>query len=132
MKRNIQVIWAGAWVLLMVAGCSALDLTGFFALQGTDYSRDRVISGSLDAAAESTKSSLEYLGMAAKVDKDGEAVRIASQTPTGARFTLVLTREKGKENEQTRVHLEWNGNADDQAGVKILTQIQANRKSNAG
>jgi hypothetical protein len=132
MKRQVQAVWAGAWVLFMVAGCSALDLTGFFALQGTDYSRDRVVSGSLDAAAQSTRASLEFLGMSAKVDRDGETVRVASQTPSGARFTLVLTKEKGHENEQTRVHLEWNGNADDQAGVKILSQIQANRRTAAG
>jgi hypothetical protein len=131
MKRHIQAIWAGAWVLLLAAGCSSLDLTGFFALQGTDYARDRVVAGSLDAATQSTKASLEYLGMSAKVDRDGETVRIASQTPTGARFTVVLTREKGKEAEQTRVHLEWNGNADDQAGVKILAQIQANKPATA-
>jgi hypothetical protein len=139
MKKQIRVIWAGAWVLLMVAGCSAMDLTGFFALQGTDYARDRVVTGSLEAAVQSTKLSLEYLGMAAKVTQDGETVKIASQTPTGGHFTVLLSRDKGDASrlvgvtpvEKTRIHLEWNGNADDQTGVKILAQIESNRRAKA-
>src|SRR5690349_7151224 len=116
MKKQIQAIWAGAWVLLMIGGCSALDLTGYFAVPGGESSRDRVLAGSLEAAVQSTQASLKFLGMSAAVTQDGETVRIASQTPTGARFTLVLTREKGQQGEQTRVQLQWNGNADDPAG----------------
>src|SRR5439155_930433 len=107
MKRPIQAMWAGAWLLSLLAGCSALDLTGFFALQnGANGGQDRVIAGSLEGAVQSTKASLEFLGLSAVVRQDAEAVRIASQTLSGARFTLVLTREKGKNGEQTRVRLE--------------------------
>jgi hypothetical protein len=83
----------------------------------------------VDAVAQSTQATLTQLGFAATMTKNGEAVRIASKTATGAQFAVVLTREKSKDGgEQTRVHLEWQGNPDDQTGFQILGQVEAMHK----
>jgi hypothetical protein len=111
--------------LAVISGCASLDLTGFFALQGQTPGLDRVVAGSLEAVAQSTQTTLTQMGLAATVNRKGEAVYISSKTAGGAKFALVLTREKTKDGEQTRVHVEWDGAGDEQTSLKLLGQIEA-------
>lgn len=115
---------AGGLALVLLSGCASLDLSGFFALQGQATGHDRVVAGSLEAVAQSTQTTLTQMGLAATVNRKGEAVYISSKTAGGARFTLVLTREKTKDGEQTRVRVEWEGVSDEQTSLKLLGQIE--------
>jgi hypothetical protein len=121
--RNL--VCAVALFLGLLAGCANLDLASVFLLQSDASGRDRLVAGSLDAVAESAQSSLTQLGLSASVTRQGESVRIASRTSSGAHFTLVLTREKGKDGEQTRVRIEWDGGSEDQVGFQLLSQIES-------
>jgi len=84
-----------------------------------------VVAGSLEVVAQSAQASLTQMGLAATVNRQGEAVSIASKTAAGAKFTLVLTREKTKDGEQTRVRVEWDGASDEQMGFQLLAQLEA-------
>ncbi len=125
MKRWQGVVCAAGLVCLLVAGCASIDLTGFFSLQSQASGRDRVVAGSLEAVAQSAQTTLNQMGLAATMNRKGEAVYIGGKTTAGAKFTLVLTREKAKDTEQTRVHVEWDGASDDQIGFQLLAQLEA-------
>jgi hypothetical protein len=115
---------AGGWTLVLLAGCASLDLVSFFSLQSQTSGRDRVVAGSLDVVAQSAQTSLSQMGLAATVNRQGEAIYVASKTATGAKFTLVLTRENTKDGEQTRVRLEWDSASDEQTGFQLLSQVE--------
>ena len=125
MTRLRGVVCAGGFAWLFLAGCASLDLVSFFSLQSQSSGRDRVVSGSLETVAQSAQATLSQMGLAASITRNGEAISIASKTATGANFTLVLTREKTKDGEQTRVHVEWDGPSDDQTGFQVLGQLEA-------
>jgi hypothetical protein len=125
MTRLKGLVCAGGLGFMLLAGCASLDVVSYFSLQSQTPSRDRVIAGSLETVAESAKTSLGQMGLAASVNRKGEAIYIASKTATGAKFTLVLTREKTKEGEQTRAHVEWEGARDDQIDLKFLAQLES-------
>ena len=125
MTRWTGFVCAGGLALVFLSGCASMDLTGFFALQGQATGHDRVVAGSLEAVAQSTQTTLTQMGLAATLNRKGEAIYISSKTAGGAKFTLVLTREKTKDGEQTRVHVEWDGASDEQTSVKLLGQIEA-------
>ena len=117
-------VCAAGFMFLFAAGCASTDLTAFFALQSQTPSHDRVVSGSLEVAAQSAQTTLQQMGLAATVNRKGEAIYIASKTSSGAKFTLVLTREQSKNGEQTRVHIEWDGPRDEQIGFQLLGQLE--------
>ena len=125
MTRWKGFVCAGWVMCVFLAGCASVDLTGFFSLQSQATGRDRVVAGSLEAVAQSAQSTLGQMGLAATVNRKGETIYIASKTTAGAKFTLVLTREKAKDGEQTRVHVEWDGASDDQIGFQVLAQLEA-------
>jgi hypothetical protein len=100
-------------------------MANFFLLQSDSSGRERVIAGSLDAVAGSCQASLSQMGFSATVSRQGDTIRIASKTASGARFTLVLMREKGKDGEQTRLRIEWDGNSEDQVGFQLLAQVES-------
>jgi hypothetical protein len=125
MKRWKEFVCAGGLAFVLLSGCTSLDLTGFFALQGQNIGHQRVVVGSLEAVAQSTQTTLTQMGLVATVNRKGEAIYISSKTAGGAKFTLVLTREKTKDGEQTRVHVEWDGTSDEQTSLKLLGQIEA-------
>jgi hypothetical protein len=114
-------------VALMLGGCASTDFFGLAFQQGNTPGGDRVLVGSVEHVAESTKATLSRFGMAAVETRDGQAVHIASATPSGAKFKLILTREKGKEGEHTRVHVEWEGRSDGEAVFALLAQLDARR-----
>jgi hypothetical protein len=128
MAKTNWLVGASGFLFLCLAGCASFDYASLFFLQSDASGHDRVIAGSLESVAQSTQSTLSQLGFVATQSKQGDTIRIASKTATGDRFTLVLTKEKGKEGDQTRVRLEWEGNRDDQTGFQILSQLDFNGK----
>jgi hypothetical protein len=118
-------VCATGLAFLLGAGCASTDLSAFFALQSQTAGRDRVVAGSAEVVAQSAQTTLKQMGLAATVSRKGEAFYIAGKTAKGAKFTLVLTREQSKNGEQTRVHVEWDGPSDEQAGFQLLGQLEA-------
>jgi hypothetical protein len=103
-------------------------VAGFFALQSGGPGEDKLVAGSMETVAQSTQNTLSQLGFSAARTQKGDAIYITSKTATGASFSLVLTRVKDTTGEKTKVHLEWNGAKDDQTGVHILGQVEANSR----
>jgi hypothetical protein len=112
-------------MLLLVTGCKTLDSFNFLFLQNDNRGNERVIVASLDSVSQSIQANLGQLGMAANVSRKGDTIYIASKTLTGTKFTFVLVKEKSKAGEQTRVYIEWENGKDDQMGLQILGQIEA-------
>jgi hypothetical protein len=110
--------------LLATAGCTLTDFFGAAVFEGGKPGGDRIVAGSLETVTESTKNALSTLGMAAVVSRQGEAVQISSTTRGGAKFQLVLTREKTKDGEQTRVHIDWLSGSDEQTAFQVLSQVE--------
>jgi hypothetical protein len=119
-----RFVCAGGLGFVLLAGCASFDVVSYLSLQSAPVGRERVVAGSLEAVAESAKTSLGQMGLAASVNRKGEAISIASKTPGGAKFTLVLTREKTKDGEQTRARVEWDGARDEQIDLKLLAQLE--------
>jgi hypothetical protein len=121
-------VCAAGLTLLLLAGCKNVsNVAGFFALDNGTGGQDRVMTGSLEAVAESTQGTLRQLGFTATRTEKNDAIYLASKTASGASFTLVLTRIKGKNGESTKVHIEWNGPKDDSIGLSILGQVEASK-----
>ncbi|HLJ96354.1 MAG TPA: hypothetical protein VKU02_24485 [Gemmataceae bacterium] len=125
MNRLKGFVCAGGFVAVLLAGCASLDLVSVLSLPSPTTGHDRVVAGSLEVVAQSAQTALGQMGLAATVNRQGETIRIASKSPSGAKFTLVLTREKTKDSEQTRAHVEWEGASDDQMGLKVLAQLES-------
>lgn len=121
MRRLRGMVCASAVICVLLAGCASVDLVSFFAVQSQASGHDRIVAGSLEVVAQSAQSALTKLGLAATMNRKGEAIYITSKTAAGSKLTLVLTREKTKDGEQTRVHVEWDGPSD----VQVLAELEA-------
>jgi hypothetical protein len=129
MKRAGRAVCAAGLAFLLVAGCNSLnDFAGFFALQSDAAGQDRLVAGSLESVAQSTHGTLTQLGFVATRTQKDDEIYITSKTAAGASFTLVLTKVKGPDGEKTKVHLRWDGAKDDQTGLHILGQVEANSR----
>jgi len=95
-------------------------LTAFFALQSDAKGHDRMVAASVDSVSQSAQAALSNFGLMAKVTRQGETVRIASQTSQGSVFTLVLIREMVNGQEQTRARIEWADGKEDPFGPQLL------------
>jgi hypothetical protein len=120
MTRIMLGMCAGAWALLL-AGCASTDVAAVIGLKADG--NERVVDGSLDLVAQSTKDRLGKLGLKAEVNKNGEAFYIDSAF-NGARFTLVLTGEKTGQTEQTRIKLQWLDKANGDMARLILVRLE--------
>jgi len=126
--------WVGASGLCLVLFTGCLTLNGGLGLwrdpsrQFASYNEgDRVLAGSLEAVSRSTQASLSELGLLASTTRNGDTVRIESKSRSGYHFTLMLTREKSDEGQQTQVHLEWKEGKDDREGFQILSQLETSK-----
>jgi hypothetical protein len=92
-------------------------------------------SASVDATSLSLQNVLKALGLPVKVSQDASGtIRIASSTPDGSRFTLVvqdhgLGSTPGSAASQTRVSIEWDKGVDGQRGLQALVQLEAQKKT---
>jgi hypothetical protein len=122
MTRTGVGVGVGGCVLLLAVGCASTDVVGMFGLK-TD-GNERVVEGSLDAVAQSSRDRLVKLGLAAQVNNQGDTVYINSATHNGIRFTLVLTRERVGEKERTRIRLQWQDQRDGDMANQILVRLE--------
>jgi hypothetical protein len=129
MTMASRVICVIGLLVAGVAGCASLDISGLFSFESDSSGKDRVIAGSLESVAYSTQATLNQMGLATVVSRKAETVRISSRTSSGASFAMVLTREKTKDGEQTRVRIEWDGAADEPMAGQILAKLQSAPKS---
>jgi hypothetical protein len=124
--------------LLSVAGCHFLDK----AQQDAGVVADAVMpaisfsamavnghvyySASVDATSISFQNLLRRLGLPVTVSQDANGVRIASATPDGMHFTLVIQSETspGGTAKQTKVYVEWENPSDGGNGFKVLAELE--------
>lgn len=115
-------------LFVLCAGCKTFDLNLQWLQTGPTPGGDRVVTGSVETVAQSTQATLSRLGLMATSTRKGDAIYIASSTTTGAKFSLVLTREKGLEGEKTRIHVEWENGRDEQVAFQLLSQLETAAK----
>jgi len=130
MGRRLTTLVCGM-ALALLGGCADVDLLDFHFLQSSGTpgpNGDRVVAGSVETVAQSTQAGLAELGISTFVTREDQAVRLTCTTRVGARFFLVLTRDKTEQGEQTRVHLEWQDQPDDQTHSQVLARIDAQAK----
>jgi hypothetical protein len=116
---------ASGLCLVLVTGCRYLE-TSRLRLEAYGDG-DRVLAGSLESVSRSTQASLSESGLLASTTRNGDTVRIESKSRSGYHFTLILTREKSNESQQTRVHIEWKDGKDEQEGFQILSQLETSK-----
>jgi hypothetical protein len=140
--RVIAAVGALGAALLNLAGCETLLLRGEGQVNGVNGSLlllseltggSHMVAASLETTTRSLENSLRRLGLEAVVTNEGGRVRIASQTPDGARFSLVLTPAgvPGSPAKFTQVALEWHDRADSQRSFQILTQLERQGRPDA-
>jgi hypothetical protein len=106
-RAGAIIVGAVALLLGNLSGCilDANSLNIFVA----SSEREWVMEGSLESVSAATQKALGDMRATTDVVREGDAVRIKSFT-TGTeskRFTLVLTRVKGPNGDQTRIRIEW-------------------------
>jgi hypothetical protein len=101
-------------VLLLAVGGCALKL-GNTAVEVGVKVNEQVINDALTVVAQRIEKEMRNQGLQVVVAPEGEAVRLTSTTKAGQKFVVVLSREKGLQGEQTRVHIDW-----EQATDKVL------------
>jgi hypothetical protein len=124
MSRAIRGICAVGWVLFILAGCNSAGTFNLLAWQSPANGGERVVAGSVESVSQTTQATLRELGLAAVVTNQGGVVTITSTSPTGARFDVVLSQEKTKDGERTRVRLKWDGASDDQTGTHLFSRLE--------
>ena len=129
MARDRLLLGVMAICASSLIGCKGADLANLFVLESDAAGRSRVVAGSLESVSRSTQGTLRQLGLQAEARQDGDTVRIASSTKSGANFTMVLTREKSGDSERTRLRIEWAGAPEDQTGFQILSEVATRGRS---
>lgn len=123
MSKTKRAIRALGVALALTAGCTSADTLNFLFLQSSPKNGERVIAASVDSVAQSLQATLGQRGMDVTVNKKGDNVYVSSQTKNGIKFAFVLAREKTKDGEQTRLHIEWENGKDEEMGLQILAQL---------
>jgi hypothetical protein len=127
MRRASLLVCAIGSTLFLVTGCT---LTELFIAGRSDSTGDRVVVGSADMVAVSTKASLQRMGFGSVViTRTSEGIKVISQTKTGAHFYFLLTSERTTQGERTHVSLRWEDGRDDQEHVRIMAEIDKAHKS---
>ena len=128
---RILAICAGSLIAALAVGCENFDKMGsYFTVDAEVTPSNRVINAPVEQVLITTQSKLSSLGYAATVTRQGEEIRVSAKTSHGFKFTVVLTSIKGKDVEQTRARMEWEGGRDDQTGMLILNWLEASGKKN--
>jgi hypothetical protein len=116
-------------ILALAAGC---DLSESFlahadkaAPGGTAAPNgDRVVAGSLMAVTASTQASLRSVGIQAVASRQGEEVHL-EWIDGAVHLSFVLTSVQTAQGESTRIHFQFAEGADQQAGLKVLADVEA-------
>jgi hypothetical protein len=123
MSRLVGLACAGA--LLSAAGCSleSFTLTSFW----ESAAEEVPLMGTPDEVSRQTTTALQQLGVAVRVDKQGETVRLSGQTKNGQRFTLLFDRRTPNGEAWTQLRLVWEKDADGQFWGELLGGLNAVR-----
>lgn len=73
----------------------------------------------METLSRTTQDFLRRRKVTPTMSEDGDDIRIAGKTRSGAEFAFVLTRLACPEGEHTRVHLEWREGADSKSKATI-------------
>ena len=119
----------GGVFLFFLMGCAGQQFSGFGLFQAAgDGGRSYVVAGSAESTALALQASLKGLGVSAVATHQGEDIRIASHTPKGDKFALVLTRVQSQQGESTGVRFEWESDPDE----LTRTHLEASLKAQSG
>lgn len=108
-------------LLLLGTGC-ALDVFRLGAIVSKG-SAGHEVEGSLETVSTSTQGVLQNMGLYFRSTRDGDTVRLASQTNLGNRFTLVLKRMKSTRGERTHLHIEWEKTPEEEFWLQLVAAI---------
>lgn len=123
---RVLAIGAACVLVLHNAGCENMDkVSGFFNAEVEPSTSNRVVDAPLDHVSAKVQTTMSSLGYAANTSRQGEETRISAKNSNGAKLTVVLTGIKGKDGEQTRARIEWEGGRDEQTGILILQQLNS-------
>jgi hypothetical protein len=118
--------WIGGVALMFLMGCAGQQFAGLGMFQGPGGEGGAyVVAGSPESTALALQASLKRLGVSAVVTPQGQDIRIASNTPKGDKFALVLTRVQGQQGDSTRVNFEWENGPDDQTRTHVEASLKA-------
>src|SRR5437879_6448318 len=92
-------------ILVFLAGCA-------FKYGNTDVQvgvnvKEQVVQDSVAQVSQKIEQEMRRLGLQVVVAPEGEAVRLASTTKTGQKFTVVCSRVASPQGEQTKVRIDW-------------------------
>jgi hypothetical protein len=129
MNRAIGALLVYVSVLVM-AGCSSMDMRGFLGLGSTPDGNERVVAGNLDAVVETTKASLTRMNLKASVTNVGQTAYIDTTLQNGARFRFVLTRETSSAGERTRIRVEWlDSRRNEEITFGLLSDVESKHRN---
>jgi hypothetical protein len=126
MNRASLGVCALGGVLLVLAGCSSLDL-GFDLGSGVVGAAGnvRVLDGSPETVAVTLQDTLTKRGLKeVKVSKDAAGMLVEGKTASGLACAFMLKSIRGTDGrEQTHVSLEWIGSPDQGVTVQLLADV---------
>jgi hypothetical protein len=112
-------------MLLGVTGCwTGGDGLAFLRFDAADKGRTRTVHASLTAVSANAQAALQGAGLFFSLKRDGDnVISLKGTTPSGRRFTLVLTGIKSPEGEQTQIRVEWEKDPDDAFWSEFLVNL---------
>jgi hypothetical protein len=126
MKRASLGLCALGGVLLVLAGCSSLDLGFDLASSVVSAAGNvRMMDGSPDTVAVSLQDTLTKRGLTeVKVVKNADSTIVQGKTAAGLVCAFMLKSVRGTDGrEQTHVSLQWIGNQDQGLNVQLLADV---------
>jgi len=119
--------WVGCVALILQMGCAGQQFAGIGLFQGAGGEGSAyVVAGSAESTAVALQASLKRLGVSAVATQQGQDIRIASNTPKGDKFALVLTNTYVQnQGDMTRVKFEWENGPDEQTQTHVLASLNA-------
>jgi hypothetical protein len=126
---RVLAIGAACVFVLNSAGCENMDKVGaFFTVDADPSTQNRVVNAPLEVVSVRAQTTMSQLGYAATTTRQGDETRISTKNSNGCKLTVILTPIKGKDSEQTRAHIEWEGGRDEQTGMLILAKLDPGAK----
>ena len=123
---RMLAVGAACVALMQSLGCENMDKIGaFFTVDSESSPNDRLINAPLEQVSVKTQTTMSSLGYATTLNRQGDEIRLSAKNSNGAKITVILTAVKGKDGEQTKVHISWEDGRDEQTGMIILNQVQA-------
>jgi hypothetical protein len=117
MLRQTGLVCVGS-LLVVVIGC-AFRL-GNSTVQVDVKVNDEVVKDTVDSVAQRIENEMRRLGLLVAVSRDGDVVSLTSTTKAGQRFTVMLSRVRGAQGEQTSIHVDWEQASDRNLWLQLL------------